>query len=78
MRLMGVGPKVADCVLLFGFQKYEVFPVDVWIARIMQHCYGVPEKEGYEKISRRGREIFGPYAGYAQEYLYADRERLLS
>jgi N-glycosylase/DNA lyase len=78
MRLMGVGPKVADCVLLFGFQKYEAFPVDVWIARIMQHCYGIPEKGGYERISRRGRELFGAYAGYAQEYLYADRERLLS
>jgi N-glycosylase/DNA lyase len=78
MRLMGVGPKVADCVLLFGFQKYEAFPVDVWIARIMQQCYGVPEKGGYERISRRGRELFGAYAGYAQEYLYADRERLLS
>jgi len=78
MQFMGVGPKVADCVLLFAFRKYEAFPVDVWIARIMRRHYGATEKEGYEQISRRGREYFGPYAGYAQEYLYGDRERLLS
>jgi len=78
MRLQGVGPKVADCVLLFAFRKYEAFPVDVWIARIMQRYYGAGEKEGYERMSRRGREYFGPYAGYAQEYLYSERETLLS
>jgi N-glycosylase/DNA lyase len=78
MRFMGVGPKVADCVLLFAFQKYEAFPVDVWIARIMQRHYGATEKGGYEQIRRRGREYFGQYAGYAQECLYGDRERLLS
>ncbi len=78
MRFMGVGPKVADCVLLFAFRKYEAFPVDVWIARIMQRYYGVAEKGGYEQIRRKGREYFGEYAGYAQEYLYGDRERLLS
>jgi len=78
MRFMGVGPKVADCVLLFAFRKYEAFPVDVWIARIMQRHYGAAEKGGYEQIRRKGREYFGQYAGYAQEYLYGDRERLLS
>ncbi|MCU0628523.1 MAG: 8-oxoguanine DNA glycosylase [Methanoregulaceae archaeon] len=78
MQFKGVGPKVADCVLLFAFRKYEAFPVDVWIARIMQRHYGAAENRGYEQISRSGREYFGPYAGYAQEYLYGDRERLLS
>jgi len=78
MQYMGVGPKVADCVLLFAFRKYEAFPVDVWIARIMQRYYGSAEKGGYEQIRRRGREHFGQYAGYAQEYLYGERERLLS
>jgi N-glycosylase/DNA lyase len=77
MKFKGVGPKVADCVLLFAFRKYEAFPVDVWIARIMIRHYGATEKGGYEQISRKGREYFGSYAGYAQEYLYGDRERLL-
>jgi N-glycosylase/DNA lyase len=78
MQYRGVGPKVADCVLLFAFHKYEAFPVDVWIARIMQRYYGAAEKGGYEQMSRKGREYFGSFAGYAQEYLYGDRARLLA
>ncbi|WP_245618584.1 hypothetical protein [Methanogenium cariaci] len=76
----GIGPKVADCVLLFGFQKYESFPVDVWIRMIMHRLYGIgnPEKSltpaEYERIRRFAQEHFGPYAGYAQEYLFAVRE----
>jgi N-glycosylase/DNA lyase len=76
LRLKGVGPKVADCVLLFAFGKYEAFPVDVWIARIMRQCYGRPDLTRYEQIARTGREYFGRYAGYAQEYLFCNREAL--
>jgi N-glycosylase/DNA lyase len=77
LRLKGVGPKVADCVLLFAFGKYEAFPVDVWIARIMQKYYAGQDPARYDKIARAGREYFGRYAGYAQEYLFCDRERLV-
>jgi N-glycosylase/DNA lyase len=81
MKLSGVGPKAADCVLLFAFQKYEAFPVDVWIRRIMQQHYignlsaahGLTARE-YDCIRRFAREHFGEYCGYAQEYLYAARE----
>ncbi len=76
MAFKGVGPKVADCVLLFAFARYEAFPVDVWIARIMQQCYGLPAKAGYNRIVREGRALFGQYAGYAQEYLFCARQRL--
>jgi N-glycosylase/DNA lyase len=76
LRLKGVGPKVADCVLLFAFGRYEAFPVDVWITRIMQQCYGRSDLTSYEKISRAGREYFGPNAGYAQEYLFCSREAI--
>ncbi len=76
MALKGVGPKVADCVLLFAFARYEVFPVDVWIARIMHQCYGLPEPASYNRIAGEGRTLFGEYAGYAQEYLFCDRQRL--
>ncbi|WAI01988.1 DNA glycosylase [Methanogenium organophilum] len=75
----GIGPKVADCVLLFGFQKYESFPVDTWMRMIMHRLYGIgdPEKSftpaEYERIRRFAQEHFGPYAGYAQEYLFAIR-----
>ena len=76
MALKGVGPKVADCVLLFAFARYDVFPVDVWIARIMRQHYGLPESAGYNRIAGEGRALFGEYAGYAQEYLFCDRQRL--
>ncbi|WP_321504840.1 DNA glycosylase [uncultured Methanoregula sp.] len=81
MKLHGVGPKAADCILLFAFQKYEAFPVDVWIRRIMQQHYlpdlatGAPlTNREYYTIRRFAREHFGEYCGYAQEYLYAARE----
>lgn len=79
-KLYGVGPKAADCILLFAFQKYEAFPVDVWIRRIMQKHYirnlsTNPSLAGweYDSIRRFAREHFGEYCGYAQEYLYAAR-----
>ena len=65
----GVGDKVADCVALFGFEKYEAFPVDVWIERAMRNYFR------HRTLTRRlvheyARRHFGPYAGYAQQYLY--------
>ena len=85
LNLPGVGPKVADCVLLFSLGKLEAFPVDVRIRRaLLRHYSEHLAKElvkrvsdgrslsssEYEKLSRFGREYFGEYAGYAQEYLY--------
>ncbi|MDD1686617.1 DNA glycosylase [Methanoregula sp.] len=80
MKLHGIGPKAADCILLFAFQKYEAFPVDVWIRRIMQEHYlpelatGAPlTTREYDTIRTFAREHFGGYCGWAQEYLYAGR-----
>ncbi len=79
----GVGPKAADCILIFGFHRLEAFPVDVWIRRIMHDHYIKPPqrmKSSSEKEDRRirefGREHFGEYAGYAQEYLFCARGAL--
>ena len=68
MDIKGVGPKVADCVAIFGCGHLDAFPVDVRIAQIMENMYGV--KGSYKVVSRYGRERFGRYAGYAQEFLY--------
>ncbi len=74
LRLKGVGKKVADCVLLFAFGKKESFPVDVWIQRILETRYlGTKTPSAYDRCSRFGRDHFGEYAGYAQEYLFCDR-----
>jgi N-glycosylase/DNA lyase len=70
MTIPGVGGKIADCVLLFAFCKYEAFPVDVWIKRAMQQAYFGSRDTKAEEIRRFGQEYFGRYAGYAQEYIY--------
>jgi N-glycosylase/DNA lyase len=66
MKRTGIGPKAADCIMLFGFEKYEAFPVDVWIRRIMQGHYPVQPDSGkpltkkeYDAIRTFGREYFG-------------------
>jgi N-glycosylase/DNA lyase len=85
LGLPGVGQKVADCVLLFSLEKLEAFPIDVWMKRAATNLYAshfdpsfikrvaskssITPKE-YETISSFGREYFGRYAGYAQEYLF--------
>ncbi len=70
VSLKGVGEKVADCVLLFSFKKYEAFPVDVWIKRGIEELYFKGKKTAPEKIVEFAQERFGRYAGYAQQYLY--------
>lgn len=85
LDLPGVGQKVADCVLLFSLEKLDAFPIDVWIKRAITTIYashfnssfikqilvkGSLTPKEYETISYFGREYFGRYAGYAQEYLF--------
>ncbi len=70
MRIRGVGPKVADCVLLFGYHKLEVFPVDVWIARAMSHYYFGGRTITPKAAREEGASRFKQLAGYAQEYLF--------
>lgn len=72
-ELPGVGDKVADCVSLFGFGKLEAFPIDVWIERALARLY--KRRGSYSKLRAFAESRFGPYAGYAQEYLYYN-ERL--
>jgi N-glycosylase/DNA lyase len=59
-NIKGVGPKVASCVLLFSFRKYDCFPIDVWVKKILAKYY--PDFSG--------KDYFGKYAGIAQQYLF--------
>jgi N-glycosylase/DNA lyase len=87
--LAGVGEKVADCVLLFSLEKLEAFPVDIWIRRILQTHYSynfnITNLENrhltpklYKMFNDFGRQYFGRYAGYAQEYLYAEYSPIMT
>lgn len=75
MELPGVGDKVADCVMLFGFGRLGAFPIDVWVERALGRLYGVDGS--YTRLRRFATARFGRNAGYAQEYLFYN-ERALS
>ena len=70
LELPGVGPKVADCFLLYGMGRFEAAPVDVWIHRIVTHLYFHDGKVSRPKTGKFLRERFGKWAGYAQLYLF--------
>lgn len=68
-KFNGVGPKVCDCIALFGMQKIDTFPVDVWVKRVMQEFY-IEEDMSLPKMRKFALEKFGDIAGYAQQYLF--------
>ncbi len=74
LKLSGVGPKVADCILLFSdLKRFEVFPIDVWVRRVMNDLYIKQEDEtkvSKKQIEKIAQEKFGDLAGLAQQYLF--------
>ena len=70
LTIYGVGQKVADCVMLFSMERSEVFPIDVWVKRVMQHFYFDNEEVNIRKIQDLSKEKWGEYAGFAQQYLF--------
>ena len=78
-KTLGIGPKVADCILLYSYHKLEAFPIDVWINRCIKKLYldtfriedwkSLTGKR-YSETSSMLRRHFGSYAGYAQQYLF--------
>jgi N-glycosylase/DNA lyase len=69
-RFVGVGEKVADCVLLFSLGYLEAVPLDTWIRKTIAEYYPDCDRGSYAETSRAIREQFGPYAGYAQTYVF--------
>lgn len=81
LKLPGVGPKVADCIMLFSMKKFDVFPIDVWVKRVMTELYGkqienikISNKKTHNKENAKilefANEKFGKLAGIAQQYLF--------
>lgn len=67
MENVGIGPKVASCILLFAYQKYDVFPIDTWVKKIMKNDYGI---EGEKEIRKFAIKTYGKYSGLAIQYLF--------
>ena len=78
LKLPGVGDKVADCIMLFSLEKLEAFPLDTWVAKILQKYYPnkfftdkkTITKKKYENMHLKLLEYFGSYAGYSQQFLF--------
>ena len=74
LKLSGVGPKVADCILLFSdLKRFDVFPIDVWVRRVMNDLYikeADEAKVSKTKIEKLADEKFGNLKGLAQQYLF--------
>lgn len=68
-QLSGVGPKVANCILLFSLAELHRFPIDVWVRKVMHQLYGFDEKDTKGMAAFADR-TFGDYAGIAQQYLF--------
>jgi N-glycosylase/DNA lyase len=70
-RLPGVGEKIANCVLLFAYERLDAFPIDVWIARMLRERYFAKRPAvRLGELQEFAAEYFGPYGGYAQQYLF--------
>ena len=71
MRFPGVGEKVANCVLLFAYERVRAFPIDVWIERVLREAYFKGKRKVTAKRLRDfSRKYFGEFGGYAQQYLF--------
>ena len=70
MTVKGIGPKVGDCIALFSWGRREVFPVDVWIKRVVTALYFHGENVSLKEIQKFAAQLYGPLAGYAQQYLF--------
>lgn len=66
----GIGPKVADCVLLYGFHRLDAFPVDVWVLRAVRKLYFRNRGISEARARAFGRKRWGSHAGYIQQYLF--------
>lgn len=74
-KLKGVGPKVADCILLFGFYKTDVFPTDTWIKKVYNDFNPTNKPKSALQIRNEFINVYGDLSGYAQQYLfYSKRE----
>jgi N-glycosylase/DNA lyase len=69
--LPGVGPKIANCVMLFAYERLRAFPIDVWIERVLrQHYFSGRKKMNAQRLREFSETYFGEHGGYAQQYLF--------
>lgn len=67
LKYKGIGLKVASCILLFGYGRYDVFPIDTWVKKMMKELYDVDDMNSIKRITN---EKFGKYSGIAIQYMF--------
>ena len=68
LTVKGIGPKVASCILLFGYKRLDVFPIDTWVKQFVSSRYGV--KDDFKTIENLAMNKYGKYSGLAIQYMY--------
>ena len=70
MNYKGIGMKVASCILLFAYQKYDVYPVDTWVKKYMNEVYGIT---GEKNIKEFANKTYEKYSGLAIQYMFNNK-----
>ena len=68
MRIKGIGLKVASCILLFGYKRLDVFPIDTWVKKYMSENYNIRPNE--KDIMKYAQDHFDPYSGLVIQYMF--------
>lgn len=73
MTLNGVGPKVASCILLFAYKRFDVFPIDTWVKKYMEENYNI---KGLKNIIEYSKNNFKEYSGLILQYMFNSKRNL--
>ena len=68
MKIKGIGLKVASCILMFGYSRFDTFPIDTWVKKYVSEKLGI--KDDIKVISKYMKKIFNEYSGLAIQYMY--------
>ena len=74
MSIKGIGLKVASCILLFGYGRLDVFPIDTWVKKYMVENYNI--KNDQKEIEKYSKEHFGKYSGLIIQYMFHSQRNI--
>ena len=74
MKVKGIGLKVASCILLFGYKRLDVFPIDTWVKQFISNNYNI--KNNQKEIEKFAKENFGKYSGLVIQYMFHSQRNI--
>ena len=75
MSYKGIGLKIASCILLFGYKRLDVFPIDTWVKKYMKDIYGISD---IKKIKDFTKDKYGKYSGLVIQYMFHSKRNKTS